>query len=412
MTTINLITFTSVLSTHESVFTDHSELLQAIEKEYQVNYVFPEDIARCDFSLPTMVLVASGGVEESVRDCMAQLPAYVLLVADGLKNSLAASLEILSWMRLNGRQGRVLHGDTPYIMQGIADFALSHKSLSRLAGQRLGVIGKPSGWLIASGVDYAKLRERFGVEMVDISLDEVFEQYETVDGDSVRAEAEKFVAQARSINAKETNLEEVVKAMRLYVAIENLCSKYALSAFTLNCFDLIPVTKTTGCLALALFNERGIPAGCEGDLQTILTMVAVGAALDCPCFMANPSKILNVAEHEMILAHCTIARTMTKEYVVRSHFESMSGVAIEGIIDEPKLTIVKWGGKDMERYFVSEADLIECLDNPIMCRTQLHVRLDESPEYFLQNSIGNHHVIVLGKHGEQLTALFRLLTAK
>ena len=97
----------------------------------------------------------------------------MLLVADGLKNSLAASLEILSWMRIEGRRGRVLHGNIDYMMKGVADYVAGRDAVEWLRGRRVGVIGKPSGWLIASGVDYGNVRKTWGVELVDLPLDEV-----------------------------------------------------------------------------------------------------------------------------------------------------------------------------------------------------------------------------------------------
>lgn len=42
-----------------------------------------------------------------------------------------------------------------------------------LEGKRFGVIGRPSDWLISSGVDYAVARERLGAELVDIPIEEL-----------------------------------------------------------------------------------------------------------------------------------------------------------------------------------------------------------------------------------------------
>ena len=394
MMRLNLITFASSLASRESVFTDHHELLDAIAERYDVCYIFPEDL---DKPLPegaTMVLVGSGGVEEMVKAHIDRLPPYVVLIADGLKNSLAASLEILSWMRQNDRFGRVLHGPTDFIMQGIDDYATAHNAISKLQGKRVGVIGKPSGWLIASNVDYAAMHERWGIEMVDVPLDEVVKGYEAVGDDEVQDLADEFIDKA--VGILEPSRDEVVKAMRLYRSVKGIVERYHLNAFTLNCFDLIPTTRTTGCVALALLNQEGIPAGCEGDEQTLITMMAVQAATGEMAFMANPSKILDNAAHEMVFAHCTIAPAMTDRYIVRNHYESLSGVAVEGIFDPMDMTIVKCGGKGMERYFISRARLLECTTNPNMCRTQLHLRLDEPLDYFLERSIGNHHVIVRG----------------
>ncbi len=410
MMKLNLITFASSLASRESVFTDHHELLDAINEKYDVRYIFPEELNGNCPEGATMVLVGSGGVEEMVKANIDCLPPYVMLIADGLKNSLAASLEILSWMRQNNRHGRVLHGPTSFIMQGIDDYAVAHDAVSKLQGKRVGVIGQPSGWLIASGVDYAAMRERWGVEMIDIVLDEVVKGYEAIGDDEVQDLTDEFISKAVSI--KEPPREEVVKAMRLYRSVKGIVERYHLDAFTLNCFDLIPTTHTTGCVALALLNQEGIPAGCEGDEQTLLTMLAVQAATGEMTFMANPSKILDNAAHEMVFAHCTIAPAMTDRYIVRDHYESLSGVAVEGIFEPMDMTVVKCGGKNMERFFISRAKLLECTSNPNMCRTQLHLCLDEPLDYFLERSIGNHHVIVKGNHVDKLHSVFQQLSTK
>ena len=404
---LNLITFASSLATRESIFTDHHELLDAIAEKYEVKYIFPEKLDDKPANGATMVLVGSGGVEEMVKANIDRLPPYVVLIADGLKNSLAASLEILSWMRLNSRHGRVLHGPTGFIMQGIDDYAAANEGVARLRGKRVGVIGKPSGWLIASNVDYQTMHERWGVEMVDVPLDEVVTGYEAVAADEVQDITDAFISKA--VGVKEPSRDEVVKAMRLYRSVKGIVERYRLDAFTLNCFDLIPTTRTTGCVALALLNQEGIPAGCEGDEQTLLTMLAVQAATGEMTFMANPSRILDNAAHEMVFAHCTIAPAMTDRYIVRDHYESLSGVAVEGIFEPMDMTVVKCGGRGMERFFISKAHLLECTTNPNMCRTQLHLRLDEPLDYFLERSIGNHHVIVKGDHVDKLTAVFKLL---
>ncbi len=409
MMKLNLITFASSLATRESIFTDHHELLDAINEKYDVRYIFPEEL---DKPLPagaTMVLVGSGGVEEMVKAHTDRLPAYVVLIADGLKNSLAASLEILSWMRLEGRQGRVLHGPTSFIMQGIENYAQAQDVIDKLGGKRVGVIGKPSGWLIASNVDYAAMRERWGITMVDVPLDEVVKGYEAVTADQVQDITDEFIKKAFGI--KEPSRDEVVKAMRLYRSVKGIVERNRLDAFTLNCFDLIPTTRTTGCVALALLNQEGIPAGCEGDEQTLLTMLAVQAATGEMTFMANPSKILDNAAHEMVFAHCTIAPAMADFYIVRDHYESLSGVAVEGVFEPMDMTVVKCGGKNMERCFISKARLLECTTNPNMCRTQLHLRLEEPLDYFLERSIGNHHVIIRGDHVEKLHTVLRMLGA-
>lgn len=405
--TLNLIVFASSLASRESVFEDHKELLDKLCQSYNVNYIFPEQLSAPLPEGATAVFVGSGGVEEMVRGAMDKLPKPVLLVADGLKNSLAASLEILSWMRLNDRKGRVVHGDMAYMLQEIANYVKASAAVQSLRGKRVGAIGKPSGWLIASDVDYAALRRAWGVEIEDVALSEVIDRFKATTDEEVKAVAERFMKSA--IGMREPNEKDVVKAARLYRAVADVCREHHLDAMTLNCFDLIPPTGTTGCLALALLNDEGLPAGCEGDMQTLLTMLLVKAVTGQASFMANPSKIIDVERHEMVFAHCTIAPGLTNRYVVRNHYESLSGVAIEGILDPTAVTVVKCGGSDMSQQFISQADLLECTTNPNMCRTQMLLRLDQPLDYFLERSIGNHHVIVPGTHAAALQSALRLM---
>ena len=406
---LNLITFAAPLTTKESVMADHHELLDAIAEKYNIRFIFPEELTNRQIGGPTLVFVGSGGVEQMIKDNIDKLPPVVILLADGLKNSLAASLEALSWMRMHEYHGYVLHGPTEFMMRYINAYMDTQKAFVKLRGNRVGIIGHPSGWLIASDVAYISPRKHLGVEMVDIHLDEVVKDYEAVPDSAVQDITDKFINEAAGM--KEPDRNEVVKAMRLYVALKGIVERHNLSALTLNCFDLIPTTHTTGCVALAMLNEEGIPAGCEGDMQTILTMLAVKACTGEMAFMANPSAITDHDKHEMIFSHCTIAPGMTDRYIVRDHFESRSGVAIEGIIEPTDVTIVKCGGLEMERFFLSRAKLLECTSNPNMCRTQLHLRLNEPLNYFMQRSIGNHHVIVRGDHYNRLLAMFMMLGA-
>ncbi|MDE6783187.1 MAG: fucose isomerase, partial [Paramuribaculum sp.] len=182
-------------------------------------------------------------------------------------------------------------------------------------------------------------------------------------------------------------------------------NRYRLDAFTLKCFDLLAPLGTTGCMALAVFNSRGIPAGCEGDVPALLTMLLARRVMGVEAFMANPSHIDRV-NNRIIFAHCTLPLAMAERNILRSHFESGIGVALQGVLPLGDVTVVKWWGPEMEHYFISRGRLVENLDNPSMCRTQVCLALDESVDYFLTNPLGNHHIILLGDHSEAFRRFF------
>ena len=42
---------------------------------------------------------------------------------------------------------------------------------------RLGVIGKPSDWLIASNVDYKNVKDKFNIDLINIDINELIDVY-------------------------------------------------------------------------------------------------------------------------------------------------------------------------------------------------------------------------------------------
>ena len=411
MTQLNLITFASVFQQKEvgAIREAHHELFTALDSRYEVRIIFEEELAAflaepASAHSLTLVFIATGGTEGMTVRHYAELPHPLTLLTDGKANSLAASLELACWVRQQGGDCRILHADEEQLLNELQLL----EARQALRGLRIGVVGEPSDWLVSSGVDYQKACERWGVEYVDLPLSLVDQYYagQTVDAEVLDI-AQRFIAQ--SAGCREPGHDEIVKAVRLYKALARIAREQQLSALTVQCFSLIPTTGTTGCLALALLNDEGIVAGCEGDLQSVFTMLLAQRVTGQGAFMANPSRI--DAEHdEVLFAHCTIGLRQTSRYIIRSHFESQSGVAIQGILPEGPVTVLKVGGHSLERSMVCDGDIVENQDDPRKCRTQIRVHLAEpgiARRYFLSNNIGNHHIIISGHHADLLKALLR-----
>lgn len=407
--TIHLITFASQLHKQAAIRSSHEAVLNELEKVYTLNIVDYTEIGTLKESDFKILFIATGGVEKLVMQHFEELPRPAILLADGMQNSLAASLEIAAWLRSRGMKSEILHGDFNGIIQRIETLYSNFKAQHRIVGKRIGVIGTPASWLIASNVDYFLSKRRWGVDFIDIPLERIYEVFEQITDDEVGASCAALASQA--LACREGTPEDLVKAMRLYRAIRQVCEKEQLDAVTLSCFKLLKKLQTTGCLALALLNDDGIIAGCEGDLQAVFTLVAAKALTGKTGFMANPSMI-NSTTNEMVLAHCTIGLKQTERYIIRSHFESDSGIAIQGLLPTGEVTIVRCGGESLDDYFVASGTLTENTNYINMCRTQVRIKLHESTEYFLKAPLGNHHIIIEGDHKEALHAFFQANACK
>ena len=325
--TIHLISFASLLHKQTSLRSSHEAVLSELEKYYTVKFVDYQDMDKLSSDDFKIIFIATGGVERLVIQHFERLPRPTILLADGMQNSLAAALEISSWLRGRGMKSEILHGELPAIILRIHILYNNFRAQRSLFGKRIGVIGTPSSWLIASNVDYLLAKRRWGIEYNDIPLESIYKHFQHITDDEVGASCAAVASQA--LACREGSPKDLINAMKLYRAIKKVCEENKLDALTLSCFKILEQIDTTGCLALSLLNDEGIIAGCEGDLQSVFTLLAVKTLTGKGGFMANPSMITS-RSNELVLAHCTVGLKQTERYVIRNHFESEKSIGIQG----------------------------------------------------------------------------------
>ncbi len=402
---VALVSLSSTIHEERKIDETLSPYRDVLEENFQVTELEPEELDSASlgpYDL-TAVFVKTGGTEQDFKEIYRDLPQPVYLIATPLHNSLPASLEILSWVKSEYGRGRIIHGDPEDVVEQLRQLANVATTGSVIFSSRLGVIGQPSDWLIASDVDYEKVKERWGLEIVDVDLDELYSRRDKVSPASVGEKADEITVAATG--TVENSREDTVQAMRIYFALRELADDYELSALTLRCFDLVTELQTTGCLGLALLNDEGIVAGCEGDVPAAFSMMVGYHLTGQVPFMANPVEI-DEEKDRVVLAHCTVPKSMTDDYALRSHFESGIGVGIQGTIPQGPITLAKIGGNNLDKYFVAEGRLTENLTRSTACRTQIVVQFESDvAEYLLTKPLANHHVVIPGNHRSEIEEL-------
>ena len=387
-----VINYTEIKSAITPINEGHvREFLSGIEKAgcISLEKIGTEAYPDADFCLIFVLTGGTEGIFLQHLDLFKTKPCYLL--TSGESNSLAASMEILSYLKSHGYKGEILHGDANHIAARITDLFRKDRTLKKLCGAKVGSIGGSSNWLIDSDPDEAAYREKLGVGIVHIPMSEFLDEIR-----NGGYEANQWTEKLLSLGYDRTEMQ---KALDVYGATKRLVMKYGLAAVTVRCFDLLTTVHTTGCLALAILNAEGIYAGCEGDMPSLITMMILGEISQKPVFMCNLNHI-DTANKEMIFAHCTLPVNMPYTMSLTTHYESGIGVAIAGSIPEEEFTIFKISN-DLSRHFASEGKIIENRRNPNLCRTQIKVSL-ENYGYFLTDPIANHHVVCVGKYKNAL----------
>ena len=393
---IKVSSFHSDLHRQDVLAQRHAAFLASIETYLgeQIT-VSPIDDYEADLKL---VFISSGGSEGKFLEHFNELrPPYYLLTS-GTDNSLAASIEILTYLNCEGYEGEILHGNPKYIAERIKDLIAGNRRKTEEGessvrditgtaeiGGRYGVVGEPSDWLIASVADEDKVKEVFGTELVSIPMEDLLEEYDATE--SV---------------PDERNGLDFGSSNRLVRAVLRLREKNNLDGLTIRCFDLLSSIHTTGCLSLAQLNADGFIGTCEGDVMSMLTMALIRKVTGQSSFQANPSRI-DVDDNTMVLAHCTMPYDMAQSFGYNTHFESGIGVAIKGEFKTEPVTILRLS-KDLDSYWIAEGRIIGNLNESTLCRTQIEVKLDDSYSVgdLLRVPCGNHHIVFYGRHRDEI----------
>jgi L-fucose isomerase-like protein len=368
----------------------------------------PADEASSD-GHPHVFVVATGGTERAVLDAVDRAAGGpVVLVAHGAHNSLPAALETMAAVRQRGGRGRIVvlgadaEADERRLDEAIGDL----EAIGRFRSMRLGVVGGPSSWLVASSPDLDTVRQRWGVELVTVDPTRMIE-LTRVPVVPTGPLAERFTKVADPTRTT-VGARAVDDAMGVRSALADVLDDHDLDAVTVRCFDLLGDPGTSGCLALASLNDDGIVAGCEGDVPSALAMLLVRQVLGQPSWMANPATV-DVDADRLVLAHCTVAPSMVEGFALDTHFESGRGVGISGTFAEQPVTLIRVGGRDLDECWIAEGDIVGTGDDPDLCRTQVTVALDGGrAAELLERPLGNHVVLALGRHGTRLRRWWEL----
>ncbi|MBC8375154.1 MAG: hypothetical protein H8E26_03845 [FCB group bacterium] len=374
----------------------------------------PENL---DDTKPLVYFMTTGGTEQVLLNIREQRSKTVgnepvLVVAHPAHNSLPASLEVLARLQQDGSQGQILYlnssSDKPGL-QKIQDVLTDFQVFAELKRARIGLLGAPSDWLVASSPVHSIVKETWGPDIVPISLDEINSLIRDIAKDTIPAVRDSLVEGATEIQEPSpADLDDVV---RVYFALKQVVEKYDLDALTLRCFDLVLGLKTTGCFGLSQLIDEGVIAGCEGDLVSAVGMLWAKKLTGQTPWMANPAQ-LDEVNNQLVLAHCTVPRGIVKDYGLRSHFESDLGVGIQGTLPNGPVTLLRIGGKNMELLWLAEGDITQSGKAEDLCRTQAEINLSKGQiSDLLETPLGNHLVMIQGHHRQRLQGWWKQMIA-
>ena len=188
-----------------------------------------EDIRKADVSDVAcfVCVVLTGGTEHLTLE-LARRGVPLALIAHDTQNSLAAALEAKARLNYEGLYAELF---TEKNMEYLRDFVKAAKAVHKVRDSKLLLVGEPSPWLIYSNLGIEELKKLLSLSIDVLSIEELVREYHKVtDGD-----VEKEFLRLKGVEVVEPSEGDVVKSVKLYVALKNLIRKYSADFVSIRC---------------------------------------------------------------------------------------------------------------------------------------------------------------------------------
>jgi hypothetical protein len=261
-----------------------------------------------------------------------------------------------------------------------------------------------------------------GADVVAMEEDRFDEMIAGVEDDAVAAEAKWWTAHAKEII--EPNKEDISKAARVSIALQRLLDQEQAQGLAVGtCMGWL--AKGFPCLGFTRLRDRGIPAACEGDMDSLLTMLLFQYAFDRAGFQGNAT--FDTERNALWTAHCTAPLKMDgpdgadAPYLLRGHSEVSGSGCVPEVQYRVGETITRAKFVNLDTILASTGKIIEVPAKAVHgCRTQIVTEVRDAATMAANWSSALetedamtllHRVVVYGDHLASVHHLARLMGA-
>jgi L-fucose isomerase-like protein len=265
-----------------------------------------------------------------------------------------------------------------------------------------------------------EIKKRLGAEVVAVDEKTFDDLITAADDTAVRAEIARWTDEAKSII--EPSSEDISKAARVSIALQNLVKQEQAQGLAIGtCMGWL--AKGFPCLGFARLRDSGFPAACEGDMDSLLTMLLFQYAADRPGFQGNAT--FDTSRNALWTAHCTAPLQLDgpdgqpAPYLLRGHSEVGGSGCVPEVHYRVGETITRGKLINLDTILCSTGKIIEVPEKSVRaCRTQIVTEVRDAAKMaanwssVLQTEDAMtllHRVVVYGDHMDSIRHLARLM---
>jgi hypothetical protein len=268
-----------------------------------------------------------------------------------------------------------------------------------------------------------EIKKRLGADVVAIEEQAFDEMISAVDDKAVQVEADLWTKNAKEII--EPNKEDIRKAARISLALQHLMERERAQGLAVGtCMGWL--SKGFPCLGFARLRDNGVPAACEGDMDSLLTMILFQYMIDRPGFQGNAT--FDTSRNALWTAHCTAPLKMDgpngaeAPYLLRGHSEVGGSGCVPEVQYRVGQAITRAKLINLDTILASPGKIIEVPARAVHgCRSQIVTEVRDAAKMAANwSSVLEtedamtllHRVVFYGDHMDNVNHLARLMDMK
>lgn len=211
----------------------------------------------------------------------------------------------------------------------------------RLQGARFAVVGPRTPGMTPVAVDELEIMRLFGATLMNVAESEFDAMVEDTDIAEAESHWREIAAGAAQVICSD---EHAIASLRNYLALKQMIRQWYLSGVAVGAY---PRCQGTACLPIALLNEEGIAAGCEGDVNSTVAMYILRLLTDKPVHFGEMLAV-DETENTLVTSHCGAAAPSLadeKGYALCPVRLAHSGVCIRFACQSGPVTYVNLVGR-------------------------------------------------------------------
>jgi len=265
-----------------------------------------------------------------------------------------------------------------------------------------------------------EIKKRLGADVLAVEEKLFDEMVAAVDEKAARAEADRWTQNAKRII--EPNEEDIWKAARISIALQRLMERERAQGLAVGtCMGWL--SRGFPCLGFTRLRDKGIPAACEGDMDSLLTMLLFQYAFDRAGFQGNAT--FDTSRNVLWTAHCTAPLKMEgpdsadAPYLLRGHSEVGGSGCVPEVQYRLGQTVTRTKFVNLDTILVSTGKIVEVPEKAVHgCRTQIVTEVRDAAKMaanwsrVLETEDAMtllHRVVFYGDHMDSVYHLARLM---